>query len=169
MSKLQLLMLSFATAVFVAVTQFQAAPPVAAAVTPTQSSEVINFAIQQLDKPYKLGATGMDRYDCSGLVYRTFQETGLLDKIGGDRKLARGYYHWFKRHGRVTTEPQVGDLVVWARHHHRVSHIGIFDGYNRWGDPMAISALVNPYGVSRTRVFGIDIPLKAYLHVNLTR
>jgi hypothetical protein len=50
-----------------------------------------------------------------------------------------------------------------------VSHIGIFDGYNRWGQPMAISALINPYGVTRHRVNGIDVPLKAYLHVSLTR
>ncbi|HEY7024364.1 MAG TPA: NlpC/P60 family protein [Candidatus Limnocylindrales bacterium] len=167
MSKLRLLLFTFAAALFAVAFQLQSAPPVAAATPAAEVGSVMNFASNQLGKRFHIGATGMRRYDCSGLVYRTFYQEGLLDKIGGSRKRARGYYHWFESRGLASkTNPQVGDLVVWAKHHHPVSHIGIFAGYNRWGQPMAISALVNPYGVSRHRVFGIDKPFKAYLHVN---
>ena len=164
MSKIRLLLTTAAIALCAIAFQLQTAPSVAAA-TPTEAGSVIDFATSQLNKPYHLGADGMRRYDCSGLVYRTFQEQGLAQLIGGQRR-ARGYYNWFKNHGQITSHPQVGDLVVWAHRGKPVSHVGIFDGYNRWGAPMAISALVNPYGVSRHRVHGINVPLKAYLHVN---
>lgn len=129
---------------------------------------MLAFADNQLSKPYRLGSNGMDRYDCSGLVYRAFLEANLADRIGGQRT-SRGYYNWFKNHGQITHHPQRGDLVVWAHRHHKVSHIGIFYGYNARGKPLAISALVNPWGVTRHKVNSINIPLKAYLHVRMDR
>ena len=165
---LSLLVSVFAAAALFAVVQLQSPPPAAAAAAPTDSGAVLSFAARQLDKPYRLGANGPHRYDCSGLVFRAFKQEGLVRKIGGQRT-ARGYYNWFKSRGQITRHPQKGDLVVWAKHRQPVSHIGIFDGYNRFGQPMAISALINPYGVSRHRVFGINLPLKAYLHVKIRR
>jgi len=161
-SKIRLLLTTGAIALCAIAFQLQTAPSVAAA-TPTEAGSVIDFATSQLNKPYHLGADGMRRYDCSGLVYRTFKEEGLAQLIGGDRR-ARGYYAWFKDHGRITHNPQPGDLVVWAHHGRKVSHVGIFYGYNRWGAPMAISALTS--GVAIHHVHGINVPLKAYLHVN---
>ena len=168
MSKLKLLLAASAFVLCAGALQLGTAPSVAAATSTSEAGAVLHFATNQLNKPFRLGAIGLRRYDCSGLVYRTFYEKGLAGKIGG-RRTARGYYHWFKERGRITNHPQVGDLVVWNKRGHPVSHIGIFDGYNRWGQPMAISALVNPYGVSRHRVFGINKHLKAYLHVNIQR
>ena len=167
-SKIRLLMTALAVSVLVTSLQLQSAPPVAAAAAPSEAGAVIHFAANQLNKPFRLGANGLRRYDCSGLVYRTFLEKGLASRIGGQRTAA-GYYNYFKNHGRLTSHPQKGDLVVWAHRGQRVSHIGIFIGYNRYGQAMAISALVNPYGVSRHRVKGISVPLRAYLHVNIQR
>ncbi len=59
--------------------------------------------------------------------------------------------------------------MVWAYRYHPVTHIGIFTGYSQWGKAMAISALINPYGVTEHKVSGIGIPVKAYLRVNLDR
>lgn len=167
MSRIKLLLLVAAFASSLVALQVNAAP-VAAATSVSEAGAVIHFAANQLHKAYRHGAIGLRRYDCSGLVYRTYREQGLAAKIGGHRT-AKGYYHWFKSRGRITKRPQKGDLVVWAKRGQPVSHIGIFDGYNRWGQPMAISALVNPYGVTRHRVYGINKPLKAYLHVNIQR
>jgi cell wall-associated NlpC family hydrolase len=170
MSKVRVLMGAIAVAFFLAAFQLQAPPPAAAAAAPTESGAVLSFARNQIGKPFLMGATGLRRYDCSGLVYRTFYEAGLLDRIGGSRKLARGYYRWFKDRGLASkTNPRPGDLVAYAHTGKPVSHIGIFVGWNAKGQPMAISALINPWGVSRHRVFGISVPLKAYLHVNLQR
>ena len=168
MSKFRLLLTAFAVFVFVAAFQLQSAPPVAAATAPSEAGAVLRFASSQLNKPFRLGANGLSRYDCSGLVYRTFLEKGLAGRIGGQRTAA-GYYNYFRKQGRLTSNPQRGDLVVWAHRGQRVSHIGIFDGYNRYGQAMAISALINPYGVTRHRVRGIEVPFKAYLHVNIQR
>lgn len=136
-----------------------------AAAATSQASAVMSFARNQVGKPYKWGATGLRRYDCSGLVYRTFRETGLLHKIGGSRRTAHGYFKWFRSRGLVTSRPKQGDLVAWGRS--RTTHIGIFAGYNRRGKPLAVSAL--RYGVSKHKVHGITVPLKAYLRVKLTR
>jgi cell wall-associated NlpC family hydrolase len=151
-----------AFAVCVAATQIL---PVAA--VQTQTAAVESFAQRQLHKPYRLGGTGLRRYDCSGLVYRTYFETGLLKKISGRHRRARGYYNWFRDHNLITKSPRPGDLVVWAHKHRAVSHIGIFIGWNQKGRPMAISALTT--GVARHRVNTINIPFKAYLRVNLDR
>jgi cell wall-associated NlpC family hydrolase len=131
-----------------------------------QASAVTTFAQRQLGKPFQLGANGMRKFDCSGLVYRTFAEMGLLNRIGGNRT-SYSYYNWFRERGRITSNPRPGDLVVWAKRGHRVSHIGIFKGY-RNGKPVAISALTS--GVAVHKVHGyIGKPFRAYLRVDLSR
>ncbi len=132
----------------------------------TESASVLQFAQRQLDKPFRLGANGLSRYDCSGLVYRTYAETGLLNRVGGNRT-ANGYYNWFRERGQLTSKPKAGDLVVWAKKGRRVSHIGIFKGYNRRGNAVALSALTS--GVAVHKVHAINKPFKAYLRVNLDR
>ncbi len=160
MFSVRLILIAAALAVFAVITQIH---PVAAA--QTESGAVYSFASHQLYKPFRLGAEGMRRYDCSGLVYRTYFETGLLKKISGQHRRARGYYNWFKERGLVTSNPRRGDLVVWAHRGKPVSHIGIYIGRNAKGQPMAISALTT--GVRKHRVNHISIPFKAYLRVNL--
>lgn len=125
----------------------------------TQAGTVISFAQNQLGKPWSLGATGLRKYDCSGLVYRSFYEAGLLSKIGGGRKTAKGYLTWFKERGLASrSNPRKGDLVVWGNG----SHIGLYIG-----DGKAISALSN--GVKVHGVFAVTASFTAYLHVNITR
>jgi len=165
-NKIRLLLFAMAFAIGIAALQTQTAPSAAAAVNPSQAGAVLHFATTQLHKPFHMGANGLKRYDCSGLVWRAFWEEGLASRIGGQRT-SYGYYNYFRNHGNVTSHPQKGDLVVWAHRHHAVSHVGIFYGYNRYGQPMAISALTS--GVAIHRVHGINVPLKAYLHVNLGR
>ena len=135
------------------------APAPAAAAATSQAGAVITFARNQLGDPWSLGAIGLRRYDCSGLVYRAFYESGVLSKIGGSRKTARGYYLWFKERGLASrTNPRRGDLVVWGRG----SHIGIYIG-----DGKAISTLSN--GVKVHGVHAVTAEFTAYLHVNITR
>ena len=166
MSKLKLFFFAMAFAIGLTAFQLQAPSSAAASSAPSEAGAVLNFASHQLDKPFHMGANGLSRYDCSGLVWRAFMEEGLAQRIGGERK-SYGYYNWFKNHGEVTSRPQRGDLVVWAHRGQRVSHVGLFYGYDRYGRPMALSALTS--GVAIHHVHSINVPLKAYLHVNLTR
>jgi cell wall-associated NlpC family hydrolase len=97
-------------------------------------------------------------------VTYVYREAGLLERIGGKRRAVAGFYKWFNKQtpDRATkTDAQPGDLIVWGRD----QHIGIY-----LGDGMAISALINPYGVKVHKVTGyIGMKVKAYLHVHLER
>jgi peptidoglycan DL-endopeptidase CwlO len=136
--------------------------PVAAAGS-TQAESVIRVGLNQLNDPWKHYAKGPDKFDCVGFVWYAFNQNGLKNKIGGYRS-PKGYFNWFKERGRVTTEmskAKPGDLIVWGRY----EHVGIYLGNGR-----AVSALINPYGVSRHDVKGyLGMRVKGFLRVNFDR
>jgi cell wall-associated NlpC family hydrolase len=138
--------------------------PVAAdgAPTPTQASQIIQIGEDHLGARWAFAASGPNQFDCSGFVTFAFRQAGLIDKIGGTRRTVAGYRKWFKDQGLADLDnPQPGDLIVWGRD----QHIGIYVG-----DGMAISALINPYGVTLHSVTGyIHMKPTAYLHVDITR
>jgi peptidoglycan DL-endopeptidase CwlO len=153
----KLTMLLVALTMAVTVVAVEAPRPVEAA---SEAGKIVYTLKNQLGKRYRWGATGMRRYDCSGLVYRVFERNGLLSRIGGGRKSAKGYYRWFRDRGLASKyNPRKGDLVVWGRG----SHIGVYIG-----DGKAISTLTTT-GVSRHRVKGLTVGFTAYLHVKLRR
>lgn len=124
---------------------------------PTQSERVVDAVMSHLGARYVWGSTGPRGFDCSGLVYRSFKEARLVGRIGGFNT-AHGYYKRFKKLGRVTKHPKVGDLVVW----NNGGHVGIYVGHGK-----AVSALLS--GVKKHKVKALNIPFTAYLRVNLKR
>jgi len=141
-----------------------AAAPVAADEPPplTEAQQVIAIAVAQKGARWEFAATGPNQFDCSGLVTFSFREAELLDRIGGKRRTVAGFYKYFNDLGLADKlDPQPGDLIVWGRN----KHMGIY-----MGNGMAVSALINPYGVSIHPVTGyIGMRLKAFLHVDLER
>jgi cell wall-associated NlpC family hydrolase len=138
-------------------------PPMAA----EQGSEawkVLIKAENQLKDRWKFSAIGPDRFDCSGLVFYVFRETGLLDRIGNKRRGATAYKNWFTNQGwRIgpnIENAKAGDLLVWAHG----KHIGMYVG-----DGWAISTLVNPYGVRIHRWDRINLKLTDILQVHMSR
>lgn len=124
-----------------------------------QGRRIVKLAASHIGAHFQLGATGMRYFDCSGLIYRVYQQAGLLSKIGGNRSAA-GYYYWFKQRGLANRHsPKAGDLVIWT-HNGQIAHSGIYVGGGR-----VISALINPWGVKRTHVNTIHARFLAYLHV----
>jgi cell wall-associated NlpC family hydrolase len=143
-----------------AITLLTVAPPAGmqAAAARSDATRIVAAAKSHIGRPWVYAATGPRAFDCSGLVYRVFQETGLVTKIGG-RKTAKGYLNWFRQRGLVSRKnPRVGDLIVWGNG----THIGIYVGS---GD--AISTLTS--GVKRHGVFRVTTKFTAYLHVNIGR
>ena len=121
---------------------------------------VIAAARQYLGFPYKLGAEGPDRFDCSGFLFRAFVDAGQAPRIGGNRLLARGYMRWFVTRGLFTRDmdkAEPGDLVVWGMG----EHIGIYLGNRK-----AISALINPWGISIHSVYGVPLSVDYFLQVD---
>lgn len=108
-----------------------------------------------------MGTTGPYAFDCSGLIYRSFVEAGVVSAIGGTRNTAAGYYSWFRARGWTsTTGGQVGDLVVYG-YNGVVSHSGIYMGGGN-----VISALVS--GVRIHALHAVTKPFIAFLHTHLS-
>lgn len=136
------------------------ASPVAA--SGTELDRVLATARAQLGDRYKHFGRGPDVFDCVGFVWYAFKQNNLQAQIGFYRGV-KGYWDWFKARGLVATaNPRVGDLIVWGRY----AHLGIY-----LGPDQAISALVNPYGVSvhPIRKSWIGMGVKGYLRVNIQR
>jgi hypothetical protein len=132
--------------------------PVAAGYNPQEA--VIAAAKAYLGSNFQIGAEGPRLFDCSGLVFRAFSDAGELPRIGGMRLLAAGYMRWFVSRGLFTkdqSQAEPGDLVVWAMG----EHIGIYLGNNE-----AISALINPWGVSIHHLNTIHMPVSYFLKVD---
>jgi cell wall-associated NlpC family hydrolase len=71
---------------------------------PGSSGAAIRYALAQVGKPYKWGATGPNAFDCSGLVYAAFRSAGV--------KLPRTTYLQANIGSRISkANLQPGDLV----------------------------------------------------------
>jgi peptidoglycan DL-endopeptidase CwlO len=130
-----------------------------APVEASQAGNVISSARNQIGKGYRWAATGMRKFDCSGLVWRMFYNNGIATKIGG-RRTASGYLNYFRNRGLASKyNPRKGDLVVWGGGR----HVGIYAGSG-----YAISTLVS--GVRRHPVKGwLNLSFTAYLHTRLSQ
>ena len=139
--------------------------PAALAAEPATSPEpderveaVIAAARSYLGRPYRVGSEGPNLFDCSGLVYRAFADTGQLSLIGGARVRAAGYQRWFAGLGRLSAveeDAQRGDLVMY----NNGAHIGIYLGERR-----VLSALTS--GVSVHSLRGINQAVTGFLKVD---
>ena len=145
--------------IFVATTgTIEPVPAAQAATTASPASRVIALAKAQLGDPWVHYAVGPRAFDCSGLVYYVFRNTGYLSRIGGKRMSAYGYLAWARRHGYASRySPKPGDLVVWGGG----SHIGIYIGGGK-----AISTLTS--GVRIHGVFAVTARFTTYIHTRLS-
>jgi cell wall-associated NlpC family hydrolase len=135
------------------------AAPVAAAETEYES--VRQLAMSKIGANWVHYAKGPNTFDCVGFVWYIYKMNDLQDRIGGYRGV-KAYHNWFQERGLVSTSnPRLGDLVIWGK----FKHIGMYIG-----DGMAISALVQPYGVKVHPVKGyLNVKFKEYLHTQITR
>jgi cell wall-associated NlpC family hydrolase len=80
-----------------------------------------SLARDQLGKPYQWGATGPDRFDCSGLVWHVYGELGVqVPRVSRDQaRVGRGVSR---------RELQPGDLVFFATEGSSIDHVGIYVG-----------------------------------------
>ncbi len=136
------------------------APAAADSQPANQFSEVFDLAKTKIGDPWVHFAKGPDKFDCVGYVWFIFHQNDLQSHIGGYRGV-KAYYDWFKQRGLVSKDnPQVGDLIIWGN----FQHVGMYVG-----DGMAISALINPWGVKIHPVKGwLNEPFRYYLHTKLS-
>lgn len=86
------------------------------------AQQIINYAKQQLGKPYAWGATGPNSFDCSGFIYYVFSHNGYSIS----RTSVAGY--WGDSNIKKVSTPKPGDLIFFKGTYggsNHPSHIGI--------------------------------------------
>ena len=136
----------------------QPSPPTASAAEP-HAAEVITEARSHLGARYRWAASGPASFDCTGLVLRSFADSGLLGRVGGwKNRSAYAMYQWFRRKGLTSrTGGRPGDVIIWGGG----SHAGIY-----LGNGLAISALRE--GVRIHRVNAVTARFTAFARTNLS-
>lgn len=87
----------------------------------SSGARAVKFALRQLGKPYRFGATGPGAYDCSGLTSKAWQEAG--------RKVPRTSQGQWQQLRRVSLKKlRPGDLVVYYRN---AGHVAMYVGKGR--------------------------------------
>ncbi|MBE0565196.1 MAG: C40 family peptidase, partial [Krumholzibacteria bacterium] len=113
--------------------------------------EAAALARQQLGKPYQWGASGPDRFDCSGLVQHVYGELGVpMPRISREQATM----------GRTVRlgELQAGDLVFFAINGGDIDHVGIFLGGSEFVHaprrylPVSLESLDNAWWRQRYRL-----------------
>jgi cell wall-associated NlpC family hydrolase len=126
--------------------------------TVAASVRVIALAEKHIGARYAHGATGPHAFDCSGLVYRVFEDAGLGRTIDNLQSASALYHHFKALHKTSTKDPQPGDLVIFGNG----SHVGIYIGGGK-----VIHAMIT--GVAITRVSAVIPSFTTYVHLGLTR
>lgn len=86
-----------------------------------KADKIIDAAIENLGSPYKYNGTTKSGFDCSGLVYTTFEKCNI--------KLPRSSFEQSKignNLGQKTEKAQKGDLIFFKTNNSpKINHVGI--------------------------------------------
>jgi hypothetical protein len=111
----------------------------------TDREKVLAVARSRLGRRYRYGASGPDRFDCSGFVRYVFDQVGICLPRRSRDQFAAG-------HKIKTEQLRPGDLVAFKiRSRRRVTHVGIYLGHgkfihaNRRGGSVCIDDLTKRY------------------------
>ena len=104
-------------------------PPGTPAAKPPSGSSLgmaaVALAEKQLGKPYQWGASGPEKFDCSGLVMYVYDNLGVqLPRVSGQQAYAGVHVD------RADLQP--GDLVFFRLNGSRIDHVGIYVGHSKF-------------------------------------
>ncbi|MDO4794026.1 MAG: C40 family peptidase, partial [Filifactor alocis] len=106
-----------------------------------RSSRLISTAIEEYDKPYLYGATGPDRFDCSGFTSHVFRKNGIkIPRTSANqaeqgefverRNLRSGDLIFFDTRAESKVKVGVGDSAYIRPS--KVTHVGIYMGEGKF-------------------------------------
>ena len=104
---------------------------------------VVEEAKKYLGKPYRYGATGPNAFDCSGLLYVVFKDSGM--------NVPRCSYEYLKIGTSVSLKnAKAGDVICFSQNGSRVSHVGIYMGNGQFihastSSGVIITSVTNKY------------------------
>jgi cell wall-associated NlpC family hydrolase len=110
-----------------------AAPAAATSRRGRKIHHAVEVAINQKGDPYRYGAEGPERFDCSGLVQYSYGRAGLRLP-----RTSRGQARHARRIRRRKMRP--GDLMFFHTRRGRVYHVAIFTGWSRAHNRLMVHA-----------------------------
>jgi hypothetical protein len=128
------------------------------------SDQIINFAKQQLGKPYVWGQSGPNSFDCSGFIHYVYSNNGY----NIPRTTVEGY--WNSSSIKKVSTPKKGDLIFFKGTYggpNHPSHIGIMINENEFinassgGKKIQIDNKNSSYWTSKILGYGNIIPESA--------
>lgn len=112
--------------------------------------KALHIAAAQKGDPYRLGATGPNAYDCSGLTLYSYKQAG--------RTLPRTAQAQYNKLPHVSPgNRRVGDLVFIGSSSGSIYHVGIYTGWKD-GKGWLLNANDGDYGGHQV----VNAPLKEY-------
>ena len=113
------------------------------ALSATSNMKLFHFVYDWIGTPYRFGGSSRHGIDCSAFTKELYSEVFNLDI----RRNSRDIFSMVSPVGK--DELKEGDLVFFKIHSHRISHVGIYLGNNRFAHAssrgVAISSLDDPY------------------------
>ncbi|CAL9320897.1 C40 family peptidase [Streptomyces sp. SudanB182_2057] len=94
----------------------------------TIASKALKVAASKKGAPYRWGATGPNRFDCSGLTVYSFKKAG--------KKLPRTAAQQYNKSRHVSARNRKAGDLVFFHSGSSVYHVGIYAGHNKiWHAP----------------------------------
>ena len=122
--------------------------------TSTGAQAAIDYARAQIGKPYQWGATGPDRFDCSGLTMRAWEQGGV--------QLPHYSVAQYEQAAKVALgNIRPGDLVFFGSNksdHNSIYHVGLYIGGGNMIEAPYTGANVRISSIWRSSLFGAARP-----------
>ncbi|QNE78623.1 NlpC/P60 family protein [Streptomyces finlayi] len=100
----------------------------------THSTKALSIAASKKGSPYKYGAAGPRRFDCSGLTMYSFKRVG--------KKLPRTAQQQYNKTRHITSSQRKRGDLVFFHSGRSVYHVGIYAGGGRiWHSPKSGSVV----------------------------
>lgn len=134
---------------------------------------LVDTAVSVTGIRYRIGGESTSGFDCSGFVFYTFSQAGLVDRIGGSRMRAREYQSYFRKRGLLFTDyrqAKIGDLAFWGS---PARHIGIVTSFSRNARPSKVKPRVTSaltgWGIAEVRFDLVEqtAPFSGFARVEL--
>ncbi|MFD3973710.1 C40 family peptidase [Streptomyces cyaneofuscatus] len=94
----------------------------------THSKKALKIAASKKGAPYKYGASGPSRFDCSGLTVYSFKKAG--------KKLPRTAQQQYNKTSRISSSKRKPGDLVFFHSGRSVYHVGIYAGGGKiWHSP----------------------------------
>jgi peptidoglycan DL-endopeptidase CwlO len=112
----------------------------------------VRWALQQVGKPYRWGASGPGAFDCSGLTMRAYATAGMRLP-----RTSRAQFQSGRRLGALG-QMRPGDLLFFGRNWRSINHVGMYIGNGQMVHSPYTGSSVRVASIARRNFIGAARP-----------